>query len=116
MLQVVLSCSSLADSVRFLTGELGFTIRMIMPAEDPTVAVLSRPDCVLRLEQIAAGGAPPTPTRLRLVSDSGEPPAAAPRVLEGPDRLRVEIAALHAPLTATSFPRGSAAASRPLIS
>ena len=39
--QVVLSCSSLADSVRFLTSELGFQVRMIMPADDPTVATNS---------------------------------------------------------------------------
>jgi mannose-6-phosphate isomerase-like protein (cupin superfamily) len=96
--QVVLSCSSLAASVRFLTSELGFKIRMIMPAEDPTVAVLSTSDCTLRLEQVEAGGARPTPARLRIVCDPAVLPAAAPRVLAGPDGLSVEIAARHAPL------------------
>ena len=65
--QVVLNCRSLADSVRFLTSELGFEVRMIMPAEDPTVAVLSAPDCVLRLEQIGDGAEPPAPARLRIL-------------------------------------------------
>ena len=96
--QVVLNCSSLADSVRFLTSELGFQVRMIMPAESPTVAVLSAPDCVLRLEQIDAGAERPGPVKLRILADLDALPAGAPRVLEGPDRLRVEIAALHPPL------------------
>jgi len=96
--QVVLSCSSLAESVRFLTSELGFQVRMIMPAEDPTVAVLSVPHCVLRLEQIAAAAERPAPAKLRILTDLEALPPGAPRVLEGPDRLCVEIAALHPPL------------------
>ena len=96
--QIVLGCSSLAASVRFLTAEAGFKVRMIMPAEDPTVAVLSAPDCMLRLEQLGAGAAPPAPARLRIVCDADALPAPAARVLEGPDGLRVEIAALQPPL------------------
>ncbi len=96
--QFVLSCSSLADSVRFLTSGLGFKVRMIMPAEDPTVAVLSTPDCVLRLEQIGAGAERPAPVKLRIVCDLDALPTGAPRALEGPDRLNVEIVALHPPL------------------
>lgn len=96
--QVVLRCSSLADSVRFLTSELGFEVRMIMPAEDPTVAVLSAPDCVLRLEQVGAGAERPAPARVRILCDLDALPSGAPRVLEGPDSLSVEIAALHPPL------------------
>jgi mannose-6-phosphate isomerase-like protein (cupin superfamily) len=96
--QVVLSCSSLAASLRFLTSELGFKVRMIMPAEDPTVAVLSTADCTLRLEQLGAGGARPAPARLRLERDPTGLTGAAPRVLEGPDGLTVEIAARHPPL------------------
>jgi len=96
--QVVLTCSSLADSVRFLTSELGFQVRMIMPAEDPTVAVLSTPDCVLRLEQIGAGAGRSVPARLQVLSDLDALPTGAPRVLEGPDGLSVEVAALHPPL------------------
>jgi mannose-6-phosphate isomerase-like protein (cupin superfamily) len=96
--QVVLSCSSLAASVRFLTSELGFTLRMIMPAEDPTVAVLSTPDCALRLEQVGTGGTQPAPVRLRLVCDAAALPGTAPRVLAGPDGLSVEVVARHPPL------------------
>ena len=96
--QIVLSCSSLADSVRFLTSELGFQVRMIMPAEDPTVAVLSAPGCVLRLEQTGAGAERPAPAKLRILSDLDALPTGAARVLEGPDGLSVEIAALHPPL------------------
>jgi mannose-6-phosphate isomerase-like protein (cupin superfamily) len=94
--QIILRCSNLADSVRFLTSELGFQVRMIMPAEDPAIAVLSAPDCVLRLEQIDPGVERPAPARLRVLRDLDA--SAAPRVLEGPDGLRVEIAALHTPL------------------
>ncbi len=97
--QVVLSCSSLADSVRFLTSELGFQVRMIMPAEDPTVAVLSAPDCVLRLEQIGTGAERPAPARLRILCDPDALPSGTPRSLEGPDRLRVEFAAHRPPLS-----------------
>jgi len=71
---------------------------MIMPAEDPTVAVLSGPDCVLRLEQIGAGAEAPAPAKLRILSDLDSPPLAAPRVLEGPDGLSVEIVAAHPPV------------------
>jgi len=95
-IQITLRCSSLADSVRFLTSELGFQVRMIMPAEDPAIAVLSAPDCVLRLEQIAPGAERPAPARLRVLRNLDA--AASPRVLEGPDGLSVEIAPLHTPL------------------
>jgi len=77
---------------------LGFQVRMIMPAEDPTVALLSAPDCVLRLEQIESGAERPAPARLRILRDLDDMRLAAPRVLEGPDDLRVEIAALRPPL------------------
>jgi mannose-6-phosphate isomerase-like protein (cupin superfamily) len=96
--QVVLGCSNLADSVRFLTSELGFQVRMIMPADDPTVAVLSAPDCVVRLEQVAAGAGRPAPVKLRILSDLAALPPETPPLLEGPDGLSVEIAALHPPL------------------
>ena len=101
--QVILRCSSLTDSVRFLTSELGFQVRMIMPAEDPAVAVLSAPDCVLRLEQIEPGAERPAPARLRVLRDLDA--GAAPRVLEGPDGLSVEIAALHSPLLVPQVPQ-----------
>ena len=81
--------------MRFLTSELGFQVRMIMPAEDPTVAVLSAPGCVLRLEEIGAGAERPAPARLRVLCDLDALPSGAPRTLEGPDRLSVEIAAAH---------------------
>jgi mannose-6-phosphate isomerase-like protein (cupin superfamily) len=96
--QIVLGCTRLADSVRFLTSELGFTVRMITPAEEPTVAVLGTTDCVLRLEQLRPGAEPPAPVRLRVLRDLAALPGGAARVLEGPDRLRVEIAALHTPV------------------
>lgn len=96
--QVVLSCSSLADSVRFLTSELGFQVRMIMPADDPTVAVLSARDCVLRLEQVGTGAERPAPARLRILSDLDALPPGTPRALAGPDGLSVEVAPLHPPL------------------
>src|SRR5215472_4458946 len=96
--QVVLSCSSLADSVRFLTSELGFQVRMIMPAEDPTVAVLSAAECVLRLEQTGAGAERPAPARLRILCDLAALPTGTPRILEGPDGLTVELAALRPPV------------------
>lgn len=97
--QVVLRCSSLADSVRFLTSEVGFHICMIMPAEDPAVAVLRAGDCVLRVEQIGAAGERPSPTRLRVLCDLDALPAGATRLLEGPDGLSVEIAPRQPPLT-----------------
>src|SRR5579862_8805571 len=101
--QITLRCSSLADSVRFLTSELGFQVRMIMPAEDPAIAVLSAPDCVLRLEQIDPGAERPAPARLRVVRNLDA--AASPQVLEGPDGLSVEIAALHTPLLVPEAPQ-----------
>lgn len=95
---VVLRCSSLAASVRFLTSEVGFQLCMIMPAEAPTVAVLSAPDCVLRLEQLASGAERPAPAKLRILCELDALPTGAPRALEGPDGLSVEIAARHPPV------------------
>lgn len=71
---------------------------MVMPAEDPTVAVLRARDCVVRLERIADGAERPTPARLRILCDLDALPGGAPRLLEGPDGLRVELAAIHPPL------------------
>jgi len=94
-IEVVLSCSNLSDSVRFLTRQLGFKVRMIMPAEAPTVAVLSSADCVLRLEQTEACMKQGPPAKLRLLCDLELLPPGMPMQFEGPDGMIVQLAAVR---------------------
>jgi len=61
----VLPCPDLDAALAFFTEQLGFRLETIMPADQPTVAVVSGHDLVLRLERHGAGW----PGRLRLGSD-----------------------------------------------
>ncbi|MET0326814.1 MAG: cupin domain-containing protein [Ilumatobacteraceae bacterium] len=55
---LVLGCDELDDVVELLTTELGFQLDMIMPADDPRLAVLSGHGRRIRLERRPAAGAP----------------------------------------------------------
>jgi len=90
--QIVLPCADLAATLGFLTGELGFSVDMIMPADAPSVAVLSGYGVCLRLE--SHRGAPPS-LALRLLCAASE---HAPRHLTGPGGLRVELVDVASPV------------------
>jgi len=87
--QVVLPCPDLDASLRFFTGELGFRIELVMPADAPKIAVVSGHGLTLRLESSAAARTA-NPLRLRLLCDRAE---GAPREMTAPDGTRVEFVA-----------------------
>jgi quercetin dioxygenase-like cupin family protein len=60
--EVVLPGGDLDATVRFFTGELGFRVEAIFPADDPSVAVISGHGVTLRLDRALRGD----PGRLRL--------------------------------------------------
>ena len=94
--QLVLRCTDLGASIEFLTGRLGFKVRLIMPSEAPSVAVLRAHGCTLRLE--AATDGPAGPARLRLLCKPALLPAGTPAQLLGPDGLVVDLVDAHAPV------------------
>ena len=94
--QLVLRCTDLGASIEFLTGRLGFKVRLIMPSEAPSVAVLRAHGCTLRLETATDG--PAGPARLRLLCKPALLPAGTPAQLLGPDGLVVDLVDAHAPV------------------
>lgn len=49
--QIVVPCKNLDETLEFFTGELGFRLEMIFPADAPTTAVISGYGVCLRLEE-----------------------------------------------------------------
>lgn len=94
--QTVLACSDLNLSLAFLTQQLGFKVRMIMPSDAPSVAVLSAYGCNLRLEQLEPKDV--MPQHLRLLCDLTKLPTGTPSILLGPDALVIELIDAHPPL------------------
>ncbi|MFN0085056.1 MAG: cupin domain-containing protein [Blastocatellia bacterium] len=86
--QAVLPCRDLAEALELLTGRLGFRVEMIVPADSPSVAVVSGHGVTLRLE--ASADAPAT--RLRLLCDLSSLPAGETREFILPGGMRVELA------------------------
>lgn len=82
--EVVLPCSDLDAAIAFYIGTAGFQLDMIMPADAPTVAVISRDNLALRLETISDPGAGRPLPRIRLHSVDKFPP------LDGPDGVILE--------------------------
>lgn len=95
--QIVLSCSDLDATLAFFTGQLGFRLDMIMPADAPRIAAVSGHGITLRLE--TSGGAPiaGTPFTLRLLADHAHWERFGTRVLCGPDGMHVELVDHDAP-------------------
>lgn len=87
--QTVLACSDLDLSLAFLTQQLGFKVRMIMPSDAPSVAVLNAYGCSLRLEQVEPKDV--MPQHLRLLCDIRKLPEGTPPILLGPDALVIEL-------------------------
>lgn len=95
--QFLVRCVDLNASIQFLTRTLGFKVRLIMPSEAPTLAVLNAHGCTLRL-QVAAPADPIAPTHLRLLCDMAALPPGTPATLHGPDGLRVDVVPADAPI------------------
>jgi len=89
--QVVLPCRDVPATLAFLTGELGFRVERITPADAPVLAVVSGHGCTLRLERCDRDAA----MTLHLVGDHPLPAG----LRDGPGGLvvRFEHPAAHAP-------------------
>ncbi len=88
--QVVLPCPDLAATLAFFTGQLGFKVNLIMPADAPSLAVISGHGLTLRLEARPDAGAVP-PLELRLHGDLAALPPDAPRELVAPGGTRIRL-------------------------
>ncbi|MCH9680621.1 MAG: cupin domain-containing protein [Deltaproteobacteria bacterium] len=85
--EVVLPCPELALTVEWLRQRLGFELRMVMPADDPAVAVMQGHGVRLRLERADQ----PTDATLRIACQRPEAVADGARALVGPGGLRVQL-------------------------
>jgi len=85
--EVTFPSQDLAADLSFYTGDLGFRLETIFPADDPGVAVLSGHGLRLRLER----GATVAPGILRLLCRDPEAFGAGARELTAPNGVRVQI-------------------------
>ena len=91
--QVVLPCPDLAATLAFFTGQLGFKVNLIMPADAPSLAVISGHGLTLRLESAkeSAQTTAAAPTELHLLCDLATLPQDAPRDLVAPGGMRIRL-------------------------
>lgn len=89
--EVSFPSTDLAADLAFYTGELGFRLDEIFPADDPTVAVLSGHGLRLRLER----GSDVPPGVLRLLCRDPEAVAGGRRELMAPNGVRIRIVDAH---------------------
>lgn len=87
--EVLLPCRDLDETVEFFTGELGFRIDTIFPADDPAVAQLSGHGLNLRLER----GADVEPGSLRILCREAEA-----KQLTAPNGTRIDLVPADPPL------------------
>ena len=92
--EVVLPCADLAPALAFFTGQLGFRVETIFPAEEPTTASLSGHGLRLRLEPVAGD-----PGVIRLAC--AQPPS--PRHVTAPNGTRIEWVDLDPPIVTPPF-------------
>ena len=98
-IEVALPCSDLNAAIAFYTGTAGFQLDMIMPADAPTVAVISRDNLTLRLETISSPELERPLPRIRLNTDSEG------LALNGPDGVILEY--ISAPANEAQIPESS---------
>lgn len=96
--QIVLPCPDLAASLAFYTQLLGFRVDLIVPADSPSVAVISGHGLSLRLEARTDTAITGAALHLRLLCDKAALPADAERHLIAPDGARIELVEAHATL------------------
>jgi len=90
--EVVLPCTDLDATVDFFLDPLGFRLDVIMPADDPSVALLSGHGMRIRLERGATGD----PGDLRLAVD--QPQASGTDLLTAPNGTRIHLVDANPPL------------------
>jgi len=84
-IEVVLPCIDLDPTVEFFVDRLGFRLDVIMPADDPAVALLSGHGMRIRLKRGGTGD----PGELRLSCD--DPPAWGSDLLTAPNGTRIQL-------------------------
>jgi quercetin dioxygenase-like cupin family protein len=72
----VIDCPDLSEALEFFTERLGFDLSMIMPADSPRVAVVSKNGASIRLEQKGWYGAEPQLDRSEPANHGGLSPNA----------------------------------------
>ncbi len=97
-IEVVLPCIDLDPTVDFFLDRLGFRLDVIMPADDPSVALLSGHGVRIRLERGRAGD----PGELRLACD--QPEQWDTDLLTAPNGTRIHIVAANPPLVIPDSP------------
>jgi len=97
-LEVVLPCIDLDPTVDFFVDRLGFRLDVIMPADDPAVALLSGHGMRIRLERGGTGD----PGELRLGCD--EPAAWGTELLTAPNGTRIRLVDANPPLVIPDSP------------
>ena len=95
--QILIPCTDLAAELRFFTGTLGFKVAMIMPADSPTLAVVSGHGVALRLEKRAVAGNQ-SPMTLHLLCDRAALPAGTPDEMTAPGGTKVQLGDAVRPL------------------
>lgn len=99
--QIVLSCADFSAELNFFTQSLNFKINLIMPADSPSIAVISGYGVTLRLEQCAIGDH--TPLHLRLLCERGALPSNMPHKMTTPNGTVLHLVETDPPL---SVPEG----------
>ncbi len=89
-LQLVVPCRDLDAAIAFYTGQLGFRLHMIMPADAPRIAVVSGAGITLRLERNASPAAGRAPIRLHMAGEPASWPHGVTDALSAPGGIRIE--------------------------
>lgn len=95
--QIVLPCPDLAAELAFFTQRLGFKVNLIMPADSPSLAVISGHGLALRLERRPNAGNQ-TPLQLRLLCDLKSLPAGTPDELTAPSGTKLQLVDVQPPM------------------
>jgi mannose-6-phosphate isomerase-like protein (cupin superfamily) len=95
--QILLPCPDLAAELAFFTQRLGFKVNLIMPADSPSLAVISGHGLTLRLERRANAGNQ-TPLHLRLLCDLNTLPAGTPEELTAPSGTKLQLVDAQPPM------------------
>ena len=92
--QVLMACAALEPTLGFFTGQLGFRVDAIYPADDPATAEISGYGLAIRLVRGAAGGV----SVVYLVCDDPTATGAGVTSLRAPNGVQVELVAANPPL------------------
>ena len=93
--EVVFPCPNLRETLAFFTERLGFRVKLIYPADSPSVAVLNGYGVCLRLQE---GLTDAPPSILRLLCQNPDAFANGASQLVAPNGTRIEIVEANPPI------------------